>query len=199
MSKLRLILFLTVVLVLATGMNAMAGSKLGTDTAPILQVVGTPEATAVFATLMASLPSENIDTLISISNTMGVPDFVGAVGEDTQGSIEFFLWNQDGTLIVYDTAQDPELGSGLNADGTLGPGQTYTVFLREILQELGFEEDEFFTGYAWVIANFDAVQGTYNVQFLGANLGFTQNFVFEPTMGVSIGLFGTLGGIPILP
>jgi hypothetical protein len=199
MSKLRLILFLTVVLVLATGMNAMAAGKLGTETAPVLQQAATPEATAVFAALMASLPAANIDTLISISNTMGVPDFVGPVGEDTQGSIEFFLWNQDGTLIVYDTAQNPELGAGLNADGTLGPGQTYTVFLREIMAELGFDDEEFFTGYGWVVANFDAVQGTYNIQLLGPELGFTQNFIFEPNMGVSIALYGTLGGVPIIP
>jgi hypothetical protein len=199
MSKLRLILLLTVVLVLATGMNAMAASKLGTESAPVLQQAATPEASAVFAALMASLPAANIDTLISVSNTMGVPDFVDPVGEDTQGTIEFFLWNQDGTLITYDTAQNPDLGSGLNADGTLGPGQTYTVFLREILAELGFEEDEFFTGYAWVIGNFDAVAGTYNIQLLGPELGFTQAFIFEPNVGLSIGVFGTFGGVPLVP
>ena len=52
------------------------------------------------------------------------------------------------------------------------------------------EVDNEFTGYGWVIGNFDAIAGTYNVTIFG--LGFTQNFELTPTVGP-----GSLGGLQL--
>ncbi len=82
----------------------------------------------------------------------------------------------------YETSADSP-GSGLDELGYLQPCRTYTVRLAEILSKItGLPEvDNEFTGYGWVIGNFDAIAGTYNVTIFG--LGFTQNFELTPTVG----------------
>ena len=67
--------------------------------------------------------------------------------------------------------------------------------LAEILSQItGMPEvDNEFTGYGWIIGNFDAIAGTYNVTIFG--LGFTQNFELTPAVGQG----GILTGLRIKP
>jgi hypothetical protein len=48
-----------------------------------------------------------------------------------------------------------------------------------------------FSGYAWILSEFDCLGGTYNNTVFG--VGFTQAFEFLPAMGQG----GWFGGIPI--
>ena len=79
--------------------------------------------------------------------------------------------------------------------GILWPCRTYTVRLAEILSKItGLPENENeFTGYGWIIGNFDAIAGTYSVTIFG--LGFTQNFELTPAVGQG----GILTGLRINP
>ncbi len=92
----------------------------------------------------------------------------------------------------YETAADSP-GAGLDEAGELWPCRTYTVRLAEILAQItGLpEDDNEFTGYGWVIGNFDAIAGTYNVTIFG--LGFTQNFELTPVVGAA----GGSGGVKL--
>ena len=154
----------------------------------------TTSQTAVFAAFLSDIPDAGVTTAISVGNVL-TPAFSNAFqstprgGGDTEGTLEFFLYNQDGSLITFDTGTDPTVGSGLNEDGTLGPGQTWTVLMREILTAAGMGPDESFSGYGTLVANFDAVVGTYNVTIFG--LGFTQNFEFLSPVDRSV-----FGGAP---
>ena len=129
-----------------------------------------------------------------MSNILGAP--AGYLGDkydafgDRHGTVEIYLWNRDGTAMMYETGPDSP-GAGLDESGELWPCRTYTVRLAEILSQItGLpESDNEFTGYGWIIGNFDAIAGTYNVTIFG--LGFTQNFELTPTVGNSI------GGIPL--
>jgi hypothetical protein len=94
----------------------------------------------------------------------------------------------------YETSADSP-GAGLDEMGYLWPCRTYTVRLAEILSKitgLPANENEF-TGYGWVIGNFDAIAGTYSVTIFG--LGFTQNFELTPAVGQG----GILTGLRINP
>ncbi len=204
MSKFRGILFITVVLALVMGMSAMGATKvnLRANSGPMVQAAETTSAVAVFGTLLANMPAADIRCAISVSNVLAMPDKLDNPGgyvtgsADTTGTLEFYLWNQDGTPIVYETSADTvanAVGAGLNADGTLGPGMTYSVGLDEILTDAGVGDVDF-VGYGWVIANFDGVQGTYNNTIY--TLNFTQAYTFEPSIGMSQ-LFGSNGGFPV--
>ncbi|MBI4446817.1 MAG: hypothetical protein HY645_13030 [Acidobacteria bacterium] len=210
MRKVRAILFFSA-LTLAFGIHAMAetGSKLtpGTDTVSFLHATGTPKQTAVFAAFMARLPGATaIDTAISVSNMLAVPPAVaptpvaGGANDnfelirargDRQGTIEFYLFDADGTLIVFETAAGSP-GTGLRADGTLAPGETYTVLLSDILTRATGSATRSFAGYAWIVANCDGVAGTYTVTIFAT--GFTQAFHMEPAVGSG----GFIGGIPVV-
>lgn len=132
----------------------------------------------------------NVSGAISVSNLLGLPPGIPSTGSssdklywlskqsDTDGSLEFYCFNRDGTMTSYETTAGSP-GSGLTANGTLGPGMTYTVLLREILTAANHTGA--FNGYCWIVANFDAVAGTYNVTIFG--LGFTQSFELLPGVG----------------
>ncbi len=187
MTKLRSIVCFSTLAILALGVNAQAGG----DAVAFGNLESTTSQSAVFAAFLAWLPNEeqpnfSADTAISVSNILGAPpgdlgDVYDAYG-DRHGTIEFFLWNRDGTPMWYETSADSP-GSGLDELGYLQPCRTYTVRLAEILSKItGLPEvDNEFTGYGWVIGNFDAIAGTYNVTIFG--LGFTQNFELTPVVG----------------
>ena len=60
-------------------------------------------------------------------------------------------YNRDGEMMMHETSMDSP-GTGL-MDGMLGPGQTYTVLLSEIVGDMEF------VGYGWIVGNFDSIAG----------------------------------------
>lgn len=188
MSKLKAILLFALLTTVVFGLNAMAETRGGTfiphtGSITLHQTEDTTSQVAVYAAFMSDSAGGDLPvaTAISFSNVL-VEGFqlVGppAGGGDTRGTLEFFGYDRDGSLIFWSSDMHPNVGNGLNEDGTLGPGQTWTVLLREILTAAGFDPDKDFNGWACVVANFDGVLGTYNVTIFG--LGFTQNFEWLP-------------------
>jgi hypothetical protein len=180
MNKSRAMLFSAVLVTVAFGGTAMAGTSVS-----FMAGAGTGVQSAVFASYLVNYPMEDatmsLNTAISVSNIMMAPDGImaGGYGDNYQkmGSLEFYLYNQDGSMVMYETNMDSK-GTGLEEDGTLMPGATYTVHLSEILMAAG--ADPMFIGYGWVVANFDAVAGTRTVTSYG--LGFSQHGDLTPTV-----------------
>ncbi|GAB4237162.1 MAG: hypothetical protein Kow00109_10980 [Acidobacteriota bacterium] len=168
-----------------------------------LQEAATPARRAVFAQFLAVLPNaENpamgVDCALSISNVCAAPEglepfLLTQPNSPTSGKIWIFLYNADGTPTVYVTGPDHRVGAGLDAQGRLGPGETWTVRLAEILADAWNvpESEVTFRGYGWVLSEFDCLAGTYNNTIFG--LGFTQNFEMVPAMGQG----GWFGGVPV--
>ncbi|MDE2926807.1 MAG: hypothetical protein OXT71_10460 [Acidobacteriota bacterium] len=159
MNKSRAMLFSAVLLTVAFGATAMAGTSVS-----FMAAGHTSEQSAVFASYLVSIPNEDpmyaFDTAISVSNVLAAPagiDASGGYGEgyNEMGTLEIYLYNRDGTMMMHETSMDSP-GSGLT-DGMLGKGQTYTVLLSEIVGDMEF------VGYGWVVANFDGVAGTRTV------------------------------------
>ncbi len=134
MSKVRAILFFGVILLVAFSLTGMA------QEGPItfLNGAATTSQTALLASFLASLDDgATANSAMSISNILGTPPVNGLPsGGDESGSLWIFLYNQSGTNYQFHTADFPEVGSGLDADGSLSSGGTYTVNLREILTAL---------------------------------------------------------------
>ena len=181
MNKSRAMLFSAVLVTVAFGGTAMAGTSVS-----FMAGAGTGVQSAVFASYLLNIPSENpmlgFQTAISVSNIMMAPDGVmaGGYGDNYQkmGSLEFYLYNNDGSPpVMYETMMGSP-GSGLEDDGTLMPGGTYTVQLHEILEAAG--ADGMFSGYGWVVANFDAVAGTRTV--VNWATGFSEGGDLTPTV-----------------
>ncbi|MFQ5740049.1 MAG: hypothetical protein ACE5JX_13665 [Acidobacteriota bacterium] len=137
-----------------------------------------------------------VDTALSISNTLAAPLDIGEVlatsFANTQGTLEFYLWDHDGNMTFYETGPESP-GVGLSEQGTLGPGQTYRVLLSEILRAADHLGS--FAGYGWIIANFDGVQGTANVTDFS---GFTQTTVLKPDMGSLFFVDSASAGLPLV-
>lgn len=219
MKRVKLILLLIVAICLGFSANTMAApaSAAESDTVSFAMHIDTTAARAVFASFLSVIPNvddpdQSVDSAISVSNVCAAPAEVvdtgllgdgasapgngnGAVSEAVGsdfGTITVYLWDRDGTLITHTTGAGSP-GAGLDADGQLQAGQTWTVRLAEVLSaELGIsEEDIEFNGYAWVTSGFDCLAGTYNVTIFG--VGFTQNFEFLPGMGQG----QIFGGIPV--
>ena len=163
---------------------------------------GTDYYRAVFAHYLAVIPNADpgmsVNCAISISNVCAIPDsskldtYMGSdVTRASSGGFAIVLYDRDGTVYNFSSRGDTFLldgelwpGTGLNTDGTLDPGQTYTVNLQEILVAIqGVEPDEVeeFVGYGWILSEFDCLAGTYSNTIYG--LGFTQAFELKPAMG----------------
>ena len=122
---------------------------------------------AVFASYLMSLPSEDpdqvIDTYLSVSNVLSAPEGVETAGspyegDDKVGTLEIHLYSQsDDKPMVYKAMGDSP-GDGLDESGRLAPGQTYTVRLSELV---GGEKP--FVGYGWIVGNFDGIAGTRTI------------------------------------
>ena len=161
MNKSRTMLFSAVLVTVAFGGTAMAGTSVS-----FMAAGHTSEQSAVFASYLVSVPNEDpmyaFDTAISVSNVLMAPAGInvggGAYeGSDMMGTLEIYLYNRDGTMMMHTTSMDSPADRGLMEDGTLGPGMTYTVLLSEIVGETPF------VGYGWVVANFDGVAGTRTI------------------------------------
>ncbi len=203
MARFKAILVLIAATTLVSGANTLAaGREFGTQPVPLRGTAVTTSQTAVFAAFLSnsgpSAQTSGIDTAISVSNILSVPegfssDFLNIGGADDTGTVELFIWDRDGTGYAY-SSDDPEgpIGMGLNPNGTLGPGQTWTFLLADVLERLGLGRDATFNGYGWVVGNFDAIAGTYNVVVF--DVGFTQSFELTPAVGQG----GTFtGGLPV--
>ena len=169
MNKSRAMLFSAVLLTVAMGGTAMAGSSVSFMAGP-----GSTTQSAVFASFLAYVPnmddpSMSIDSAISVSNILGAPGNLmyvvqGGAGEgaNMEGTVEIYLYGNDGSTPMYSTDM-MMLGvdTGIGMDGVLMPGGTFTVFLSEILMAAGHEGQ--FLGYAWIVGNFDGIAGTRKV------------------------------------
>ncbi len=189
MSKVRAIVLLTIVIGVAFG---TAAAK---DT-PFLAVQVTTDQVALFVPFVSFSQGNGVQTALSVSNILAAPDGIfptTGLSRD-EGSIEIYLFEANGDVITFET-QDNSIGNGsLDEEGELRAGHTWTAQLSDILgaaDALPTDPNDIFTGYAWVVANFDAAQGTSTVFVL--DLGFAQSLNMEPTITA-----GNLqGGIPV--
>ena len=122
---------------------------------------------AVFASYLVSVPSEDpdqvIDTYLSVSNALSAPGGIDTAGspyegDDRVGTLKIYLYsrNDDGPMVYETTGDSP--GDGLDENGMLAPGQTYTVRLSDLVGE-----ENAFIGYGWIVGNFDGIAGTRTI------------------------------------
>ena len=167
MNKTRAMLCTAVLLVVAFGGTAIAGTSVS-----FMAAGHTTDQSAVFGSYLVNLPDLGFDTAISVSNVLMSPEGTNVSGShnkyDRMGTLEIYLY-QGGEMMMVETDMDSP-GAGL-MDGMLGPGHTYTVLLSELLPE-----GTNFQGYGWVVANFDAVAGTRTV----FGPGFSQHGDMSP-------------------
>lgn len=202
MIKRRLLFpVLVVIWAFVSGSSAQSPDP-GSRTDPVLfaQADATPDLRAVFIHFLAYLRNEDdpgraVDGAISISNVCAVPDQLALYMGDRsgRGRVKLYLYDLDGERITYMTQADSP-GEGLDPDGYLGPGQTWTVRLAEILADAaGVPEREVgsFRGYGWVVSSFDCLAGTYTNTIFG--LGFSQAYEMSPAMGQG----GFFGGVEV--
>jgi len=189
MSKVRAIVLFTIVIGVAFG---TASAK---DT-PFLQADGTTDQVALFVPFLAFSEAAGIDSALSVSNILAAPE--GIFPEEglsrDEGSIEIYIFSADGSVVTMET-EDNTIGNGvLDDDGELAAGRTWTALLNQILSAADAlpEPTEVFAGYAWVVANFDAAQGTATVFF--PDFGFAQSMNMEPTITAD----NLQGGIPVV-
>jgi hypothetical protein len=198
MSTFRALLVFIAIIFLAGGFTAFAE---GIDTGSRSFSGGfvTTDQTAVFVTFAASSFDAGIgvavpvSTAISVSNPLAwdpMSPILDLSGHLTEGTVEVYLWDQGaGNLISYETSDD-SVGNGLNGDGTLSPGGTWTFLLTDLLVAAGWNQD--FTGFGWIVANFDGVAASHTVIVFG--LGFSQAFHGTPAVGQGLSGFA---GLPV--
>ena len=100
---------------------------------------------AVFPDLM---PAWN--TGIAITNPSAFTD------TPLSGTVTFTLFPNDEERIVYST-DGSSSGTGLDVDGSIPAGNTYTVLLSEVLSDAGMPGD--FTGHVYVETDFTGCRG----------------------------------------
>ena len=111
---------------------------------------------------------------------------MGCEGFSCLGAVWLFCEAQDpdvGNLSFDSSGVDPVIGTGLNEDGELEAGGTWTVFFSEVLTAVGVAlEDQNFIGYCHVVGEFDAIVGTYaNVNTL-VDPPLLQDFAMQADM-----------------
>ena len=142
------------------------------------------DQSAVFASYLVSVPSEDpdqvIDTYLSVSNVLSAPggvDMAGGPyeGDNRVGTLEIHLYNRDDDEpMVYETTGDSP-GAGLDENGMLAPGQTYVVRLAELIGK-----EKTFVGYGWIVGNFDGIAGTRTI-LLGQGAAWHGDLTPEPS------------------
>ncbi len=174
---------------------------------------------AVFAQYLAVIPDTDptgldysVNCGISISNVCAIPDpsldlYIGEDKRPSSGGFAIILYDRDGTVYHFSSRENTYMyryfdgkwqldliGAGLNEDGTLEPGQTFTVNLQEVLaavKDVYPQDVEQFVGYGWILSEFDCLAGTYTNTVY--DRGFSQAFEMVPAMGQG----GLFGGIPL--
>ncbi len=189
MSKVRAIVLFTIVIGVAFG---TAAAK---DT-PFLQSDGTTDQVALFVPFLAFSEGAGINSAFSVSNILEAPDGIfptEGLSRD-EGSIEIYIFTSEGDVLAVET-EDNTIGNGvLDDEGELKAGRTWTALLSQILDGVDALPgvDEVFSGYAWIVCNFDAAQGTVTVFF--PDFGFAQSMDMQPTITVD----NLQGGIPVV-
>lgn len=198
--ELAVVLFL----LLSLPAGAFAGSG-STGSGPVFIVMpSTSYEAAVMTPFLANEPSTGLTSRITVTNVQLPPPLRFGLmyspafsAFSMSGPIEFHLYSHDGNYYFYETSQTlfaGSIGEGLDSQGRLGHGQTFTVTLDELLTAAQVERS--FVGYAWIIGNFAAIQGTCEI--LNSVAG-PSVFSLEPSLGTSLRTYGTLGGIPRRP
>jgi len=120
--------------------------------------------TVLIMPIAQNMPSIGYDTGIAVSNTTLDPgaEALGIKGAIPQaGKILFVLYaQQNGSTAVkqYTYLTDgASPGTGLDPDGKLQPGSTYTVLVSQILQAAGVTDE--FQGYGFIVTNFTNAHG----------------------------------------
>ena len=90
------------------------------------------------------------NTGIAISNPSAFTD------TPLSGAIKFTLFPNDEEMIVHPT-DGSSSGAGLDVDGSIPAGNTYTVLLSEVLSDAGMPGD--FTGHLYVETDFTGCRG----------------------------------------
>ena len=204
MSTFRALLVFIAIIFLAGGFTAFA-EGIDTGSRSFSGAFVTTDQTAVFVTFAASSFDSGVAgaggngdavpvaTAISVSNPLvwdPMSPILDLSGHVTEGTVEVYLWDQAaGDLISYETSDD-SVGNGLNGDGTLSPGGTWTFLLSDLLVAAGWTQD--FTGFGWIVANFDGVAASHTVVVFG--IGFSQAFHGTPAVGQG---FSGIAGLPV--
>ena len=120
--------------------------------------------TVLIMPIAQNMPSIGYDTGISVANTTLDPgaEALGIKGAIPQaGKIAFILFQQQvGSTAVkkYTYVTDgASPGTGLDPNGMLQPGSTYTVLISQILEAAGITEE--FQGYGFIVTNFTNAHG----------------------------------------
>jgi len=107
MNKSRAMLFSAVLLTVAFAGTAMAGTSVS-----FMAAGHTSEQSAVFASYLVSIPNDDpmyaFDTAISVSNVLKAPGGINVAGYgegyNKMGSVEIYLYNRDGTMMMHSTS-----------------------------------------------------------------------------------------------
>ena len=90
------------------------------------------------------------DTAIAITNTSAFTD------TPLSGTVKFSLFPNGEEMIEYST-DGSSSGAGLDDDGSIPAGNTYTVLLSEVLSDADMPGD--FTGHLYVETDFTGCRG----------------------------------------
>lgn len=149
--------------VLTTPIPRFIAAEVGTGT---LVTSGGATKTTLLVPFASYIVSSGYNTGLGISNTTwdpGVKVTTFATAVPQTGTITFYFYNQQvgaaaPTVTSYTTkAGSP--GTGLDANGNVPAGSTYSVLLSQLLKEAGFTGD--FTGYIFAVTNFTNAHGQY--------------------------------------
>lgn len=138
-------------------------AEVGTGT---LVTSGGATKTTLLVPFASYIVSSGYNTGLGISNTTwdpGVKVTTFATAVPQTGTVTFYFYNQQvGTAAPTVTSYTTKAGSpgtGLDANGNVPAGSTYSVLLSQLLKEAGFTGD--FTGYIFVVTNFTNAHGQY--------------------------------------
>ena len=129
MSKLRVAFIVALVAPFLLGVPALAAERDGgfsTDAGSILAGSTTLTQTAVFAAFLASIgDGAGANSAISVSNILGSPSGYGfPQGGDTQGPLWIYFYDTAADEAwVFNTADNPTVGAGLDESGNLCQGR----------------------------------------------------------------------------
>lgn len=186
MARLKALLLFSVLMVLALSATGLA-QRIDTGSGALLGEAATTSQTMVYAPFVSNINAggARFDTTFVVSNPLGFPNGLSSAvlvgGADTEGTVELNCFNQDGAFVYFDSSMDPTVGTGLSAQGTLSPGESWTFLFQEILGAVQGDANASFAGYCYVVANFDGVAGAANVTSF--NVGFSQTTALFPAVG----------------
>jgi hypothetical protein len=192
MGKVKWILVCGVLMAALSVNVAAEGPK--SDMGVFFAAHSTPAFSAVLGALMGQQSAgEELDTALSVSNTCAAPA-LGMVpadahlnfqecGVESTGPVWLFCYDQGGTSWTFnsstDLIDDMPIGGGLDEDGMLPPGGTFTVYMSNIVEAVtGDSANVSFAGYCFVVGqDFEAIAGTY-VNFIPL-AGIQQDFALQ--------------------